>query len=169
MTSIYLPTQPFNYAIDYDRNEDEFWKEVDKWPNVNIDDDWTKVDEDIKTSIYLPTELFTKIIGYCGESYEEKRDRLWRSIKPSIVRFIQNDDDDLGDFLIVYDRIRGKTLEWCLELGYNQYLHDGSWRIENEVDQWIIDYDINCWTNDGGVYEDGYHRYNLGGDQSVNH
>ena len=23
MTSIYLPTQPFNYAIDYDRNEDD--------------------------------------------------------------------------------------------------------------------------------------------------
>jgi len=112
MTSIYLPTQPFNYSIDYDRNEDDFWKEVDKWPSVNIDDDWTEVDEDIKTSIYLPTELFTKIIGYCGESYEEKRDRLWRSIQPKIRRCIYTDDA----ILIVYDKTRGKSLEWILTI-----------------------------------------------------
>lgn len=29
---------------------------------------------------YFPKECFTKIMDYCGESYQQKRDRLWKGI-----------------------------------------------------------------------------------------
>ena len=32
---------------------------------------------------YFPDEVFTKILAYCGETYEEKRNRLWSYIQPS--------------------------------------------------------------------------------------
>jgi hypothetical protein len=32
---------------------------------------------------YFPDEVFTKILAYCGETYEEKRNRLWSYIKPN--------------------------------------------------------------------------------------
>jgi len=33
-----------------------------------------------KKLVYFPQDVFTNIMGFCGESYEDKRDRLWKSI-----------------------------------------------------------------------------------------
>ena len=110
------------------------------------------------TMTYFPKEIISLIANYCGETYEQKRDRLWKSINPKIVRF---DDESVEhmDILIVYDKIRGKTLEWCLELNCLKYgLNHTRPSIATDVDDWIIEYDNACWTTDNGIAEYG-NRY----------
>ena len=103
------------------------------------------------TTIYFPTEIFTKIMGYCGESYEEKRDRLWKSIKP--LKFLWLEDESVEDleFLSVYDTTRGKTLEWCLGVStrtFDGWVPSAESGIETDLEQWCIDDNIACWTKE---------------------
>jgi hypothetical protein len=42
---------------------------------------------------YIPTNAFKLILDYCGESYETKRDRLWKDIVP-----YANSDPSDGDY-----------------------------------------------------------------------
>ena len=38
---------------------------------------------------YFPKEVFSSIMEFCGETYEQKRDRLWKNIK--VKRMLDND------------------------------------------------------------------------------
>jgi len=61
---------------------------------------------------YFPKEIFTTIVDYCGETPKEKHAKVWKTIQPRIRRCAYTDEA----ILIVYDKTRGKSLEWFLEL-----------------------------------------------------
>ena len=35
----------------------------------------------LNKSTYLPSGVLTHILSYCGETYQQKRDRLWKDIR----------------------------------------------------------------------------------------
>ena len=104
------------------------------------------------TTIYLPTELFTKIMDYCGETPKEKRDRLWKSIQPRIRRCGYTEHA----VLIVYDKTRGKSLEWFLNIEDRPFLEQPATEIVDFSDQKYIffSHDIcSNWSTEESIHE----------------
>ena len=101
---------------------------------------------------YFTKELFTKILGFCGETYEDKRDRLWKTIQPRIQRCGYTDHA----VLIVYDKTRGKILEWFLNIEDRTFLErpateivDFSVHMEDEASHEIC----SLWTTEEEINE----------------
>ena len=67
---------------------------------------------------YFPKEIFTTIVDYCGETPKAKHAKTWKTIQPRIQRCGFCDHA----VLIVYDKTRGKNLEWFLNIEDRAFL-----------------------------------------------
>ena len=71
---------------------------------------------------YFPDEVFSNILAYCGETYEEKRNRLWSYIKPNYEELM------IEGFYII--KVTMKSIQ------KGATLIDGRWHVYSHYDYW---------------------------------
>jgi len=112
--------------------------------------------------LYLPQPILSIICNYCGDTIEQKRNKLWNTIQPKV--YINNFSDE--PMIVVYDKIRKMSLEYFLlfegrlhSMDYEEYLAKPRTSIPIGVDDCSEYGSPCCWTTDNGD-DDG--RYILG-------
>ena len=111
---------------------------------------------------YLPQPILSMICNYCGDTLEQKRDKLWKTIQPKIYINAYSDEPQV----VVYDKIRKMSLEFFVffkdrihHMDYEEYLSKPRTSIPIGIDD-DSEYGSPCyWTTDNGN-DDG--RYILG-------
>ena len=71
----------------------------------------------LNQSTYFPSGVFTHILSYCGETYHQKRDRLWKEIRIERIFFKKGDSYDI---IGSYDEHFPEHI-YYLAIGNNKY------------------------------------------------